>query len=116
MARAECSLLYLTEEVVRVAIEFELPKIPNWHQLLRPDLGGIEDIKIEVVLVSFWDDLYAKLPLRRCSILNGFPQISPVEIWILASKLQSFVPDKGMYSELRCENELNKRPFTLAID
>ena len=116
MARAECSLLYFTEEVVGVAIEFELTKIPDWHQLFRPDLGGIENIEIEVVLVSFWDGLYAKFPLGRCSILNGFPQIFPVEIWVLASKFQSLVPDKGMYSKLGGENELNERTFILAID
>jgi hypothetical protein len=116
VACTECQLFGFTEEVVDVAIEFELTKVANWHQLFGPDLGGIEDVEFEVMLVLFWNDLDAKFPLWKCSVFDGFPQIFAVEIWVLSGNFESFVPDQRVYTKLGCEDELDEGALIFAVD
>ena len=44
---AECDLLGLGEEIIRIAIEHQSAHGPQRHQLLRHDLGGIEHIEVK---------------------------------------------------------------------
>lgn len=46
----------------------------------------------------------------------NIPKVFAMEVWVLASEFQSFVPDKAVDTEVRCEVEFDKMPFTLGVD
>jgi hypothetical protein len=51
MASAESDLLGLSEELIGVLVQLKLTDIPDRHQFLGPDFGGIEDVEVEVMLL-----------------------------------------------------------------
>ena len=50
------------------------------NQFFRNDLGRIQQIEVESLLVLFFDNLHAEFPLGKVAVFDGFPQITPVEV------------------------------------
>jgi hypothetical protein len=78
---AEGNLLGLGEELVDTPVQAELADREKGNLVNRPDLGGVEDIKVEVVLVLLSDDLNEERPLGRTTALDGLFQILAVEVY-----------------------------------
>ena len=62
------------------------------------------------------DALNAKLPFGVGLVVDGFIQILAMKIWILSGKLQCFIPDQRMDTELRSEMKLHEMAFPFCID
>jgi hypothetical protein len=91
----EGDLLGLGEKVVRVAVKGQLPEALDRNQLFGNDFGGIKQVEVECILVLFLNDLDAQFPFGIVAILNGFPQIASVKVWVLTGDLLRFIPDVG---------------------
>jgi hypothetical protein len=55
-------LLGLGEIVLRVAIEGQLSDAPNRDELFGNELGGVEEIEVELEFVLLLDNLQAQFP------------------------------------------------------
>lgn len=71
VARAECGLLDLREKFVNGTIKDEFPDCLKGNEVLRPDLGSVENIKIKLVLVLLFNNLDCETPFRRTSIVDS---------------------------------------------
>jgi hypothetical protein len=112
---AEGDLLGLGEVLVDVAVQFVLTHVVDGNQLLWPDLGGIKGIELELVLVCLGKDLNTKVPLGEGSVVNGLVEVLSVEIGVLASKLESLVPDEAVNTKAWLEVELDKEALALGV-
>lgn len=52
MSSAESNLLSLREVLIRVAVQLKLADILDGYKLFGPDLCGIKNVELELVLVS----------------------------------------------------------------
>ncbi len=116
VADVEGGLLGLGEEVVRVAIEGHLAELLHRHQLLGDELGRVEQVEVELVLVSLFHHLHAQLPLEVVAHLDGLPHVAAVEVRVLASDLQRLVPDQRESTGHRLPVELDETADALGID
>ena len=116
VAGAESDLLGLGKELVGVAVKLHLTNVADGDEVLGPDLGGIENIKVELVLVLLGNGLDTKLPLGVGAVLNGLPEILAMEIRVLTSQLQGLIPDEGVDTELGSPDELDKVTLALGVD
>lgn len=80
MAGTEGDLFDFREEFIHRAIEDELSNRLQRNELFRPDLGGVQNIKIKLMLVLLFDNLNCKRPLRWAAIFNSLIKVLPVEI------------------------------------
>ena len=116
VASAEGDLLGLGEELVGVAVELHLTNVADGDQVLGPDLGSIENIEIELVLILLGNGLDTKLPLGVGTVLDGLPEIFAMEIGILTSQLQGLIPNEGVDTELGGPDKLDKVTLALGVD
>ena len=65
----ERHLLGLGEVVVRVAVQGHLADLADGQQVLGPDLGGVEDVEVELHLVLLGQRLDAQFPLEEVALL-----------------------------------------------
>lgn len=120
MACTERDLLCLGEVLIDSLIEYHLSDRLERHQLLWPNFRRIKNVKLELVLICLWNDLYGKCPLWWSTVLNRFVQVLPVEICtkvagecsdsgtsidsmrtgILTSDLERLVPNETMDTKL----------------
>ena len=98
MRGAKCRLLRLSEELIDVPVEDNLPDVLNWDEVLRPQLGSVENIKVEFMLTALGENLNAELPLGEVALLDGLVEILAVEVGVLPGKLEGFIPDEGVYA------------------
>lgn len=99
-----------------VAIKFEFSDVSNWEVLFGPDLGSIQRVEIEIVRLAFRDGLDTEVPFRVLASLDCGPKILAVEIGVLASQFQGFVPNETMHTKVRCEVELDEVGLPLGIE
>ncbi|KAI6772825.1 hypothetical protein HG530_003783 [Fusarium avenaceum] len=92
VAGTESNLLGLGEVLVDSSIQLEFTNVANGDKVLGPNLGSIKNVKVELVLARFLQNLDTKLPLGERAVFDGFFKILAMEIGVLTSKLQSFVP------------------------
>lgn len=52
----------------------------NWHGLCGPQLSGIKNVEIKVMLLRFWDSLNDRLPFGWTTVQDGFVEILAMEI------------------------------------
>jgi len=116
MASVERHLLRLSEEVVGVAVQRQLADLADGDKLLRDDLRCVEQVEIELVLVSRLDDLKAELPFREVATLNGFPEVAPVEVRITTAQEVGLVPDQRTHAFQGLPVKLDETPTALGID
>src|SRR2546421_7909607 len=116
MSRVERDLLRLSEEIIWIAIERHLANAPHRNQFFWYDFGCIQQIKSECELVRFLDNLHAEFVFGIISHLDGFPQITPEPIGVLASQLLCLVPDQRVHSQHWLPMELDEASLALFID
>jgi hypothetical protein len=104
----ERDLLRLREEIIGVTVERQPPHALKRHQLLGHDLGGIEQVEVEPVLLRLLDHLQAELPFGVRAVRDRFSQVAPVKVRILAGDLERLVPEHGVHAEQRLPVELHE--------
>ena len=73
MTGAEGDLLGLGKVIVGVAVEHHLAQRGDRHQLFGDQLGRVEDVELELMLVRLANDLYPQLPFRVIADFNRVP-------------------------------------------
>lgn len=69
----ERDLFNFREKVLHLAVEDKLPNLDQRNLFLRPDLGGIKNVEVEIIrIVPVFDDLNSEGPLRINPVFNGF--------------------------------------------
>jgi hypothetical protein len=63
------------------------------------------------VLVLLLHDLDSELELGIVAVLDRFPQVLAVEVWILARDLLRLVPDERVDAQLRLPVEFDEAAF-----
>ena len=114
VAGMKSNLLSFGKEVIGIAIESQLADALHRNDLFGNDLGRIEQIEIEIVLVFFFDDLNAKLPFGIVAVLNRFPKIAAMKVGIFTGDLLRFVPDNRVQTEQRLPVKLHEARFASA--
>ena len=94
MADMEGGLLGLGKEVVGVAVEGHLAELLHRHQLFGDDLGRVEQVEVELVLIGLFNHLHAQFPLEVVAHFDGLPHVTAVEVRVLAGQLQRLIPDQ----------------------
>src|SRR6185437_13527325 len=86
------------------------------NELLRNDLGRIEQIEWKTLFVFLLDDLNTELPFRKVAILDRFPEIATMKVRILPGNLLRLIPNNLVQSEQRFPVKLNKARFASGVD
>ena len=81
MASAIGNLLDLWEEFIDCAVENELSNTLERDILLRPNLGRIENIKIEIVFVFLFNGLDGEGPFGETAVDDSLFQVFSMEVW-----------------------------------
>jgi len=113
---AECDLLCFSEKLVHISVETKFTNVLGRNEILGPDFCRVENIEVEFVLSVLRDDLDTKFPFGVGAGFNGLVEVFAVEVWVLPAELECFVPDKGVYSELRGPGEFDEESFSLGIE
>lgn len=116
MSSAKGNLLRLGEEFVNIPVEFKLSNVSNWKNIFRPDLSGIEDVKVKLILSTLRADLYTEFPSRGHALVNSSVEIFSMEVGILTTDLQRLVPNKRVNSKGWCKVELDKRTDAVRVE
>lgn len=95
VAGLEGDLLGLGEVVGRVAVEGHLTENLEGSELLGKELGRIKEVEAIGLGLLLIDELNGELPRGGIARLNGLPEISTVEIGVLASEDLSLLPDES---------------------
>ena len=114
--RAEGDLLCLGEEIVDAAVEHQPADAAYRHLFLRNDLGGIEDVKCELVGEIVVEQLHPQLPFGEIAALDRVPQIAAMKVGVGAIDLERLVPYHGLQAELRLPVKLDESRFAPSID
>ena len=80
MAGAEGNLFGFREVLVDRPVENQLSNLDQRDKLLRPDLRGVENVEVELMLVSLRDDLNGERPLGRRAIQNSLVEVFAMEV------------------------------------
>ena len=115
MRRAEGHLLRLGKKVVWVAVEHHAANDLYRHQFLGDELGGVQDVKAELVGLLLAEDLHAQLPFWEGTSLDPFPQISAVEVRVGAGNFHGFVPHQRLRAVFGLPMELDERRLACLI-
>ena len=113
VARMKGHLLGLREKVIGVAIEGQLANAPDRDQFFGNDFGGIQQIEIERLLILFLNDLYPEFPFRIIAVLNSFPQIASVKVWVLPGNFLGFIPEDRVDTKDRFPVKFHKMRLPL---
>src|SRR6266511_4206751 len=116
MASTKGTLFNLREELVDGPVKHEFSNIMKRNEILGPNFGSVEDVKVKLVFVLLLDNLDGKVPFGENARFNGLFQILTVEICkglidiskiqrfkyehtrVLTAYFQSFVPDEAVYT------------------
>ena len=116
VGRIEGDLLGLGEVVVRVTVQHHLADRHHRHQRFGDQLGRIEDIEVEAVLVLLLDHLDAQLPLQRRAALDVIPHHAAVEVRVTSPQLLGFIPDQRAGTGHRLPVELDEARHAFTVD
>ena len=72
----------LSKEVVHIAIEYQPAHDAERQNFLRDNLGGVQNVEIEVVCKLLVEELKTEFPLRKIAVVNCMPQIPAVKVRI----------------------------------
>ena len=98
-----------------VAVQRHLADLHHRHQLLGDELGGVEQVEAELVLVLFLDDLQAELPFRIVARLDSLVEVAPVEVGVLARDQRGFLPHQRAHALQRLPVEFDEARYALSI-
>jgi hypothetical protein len=99
-----------------VAVEFKLSDISDGEVFFGPDLGCVKGVEVKIIGLAFGDRLDTEVPFRVLTTLNCGPKILAMEVGILSSQLQGFIPHETVHTKVRCEVELDKIRFSLRVE
>jgi hypothetical protein len=117
MAHVVSDLFHLGEEVGRVAIEGEAADRHGRRQLLRHDLGGVEQIDaLEVLILRVRHHLHGKLPFGERAGTDRVVQISAMEVGVDAAQRLRFLPYEAVDSEHGLPVELDQARPAVGCD
>ena len=114
--RAEGHLLRLGEEVVHRAVQDHPADDADRHLLLGDDLGGVQDVELELLREVVVEELHAQLPFREVPGLDRAPQVAAMEVRIGAIDLQRLVPHHRLQAQLRLPVELHIGGLPFRVD
>ena len=80
MGGREGDLLDLGKVLIDHSVQDQLAEFLQRHKLLGPDLGGVENVEVELMLVSLRDDLNGERPLGRRAIQNSLVEVFAMEV------------------------------------
>ena len=80
MAGTEGNLFGFREVLVDRPVENQLSNLDQRDKLFRPDLRGVENVEVELMLVSLRDDLNGERPLGRRAIQNSLVEVFAMEV------------------------------------
>lgn len=113
---AEGDLLDFGKVVYGVSVEGQSTDPLNGDQVLGNELGRVEQVEVEFVLVFLLDQLDTKIPLGVGASLDSVIEISSVEVGILAGELECLVPDERVCTEMRHPVVLDESGFAFSVD
>ncbi len=113
---AERHLFRLGEEIVDGAVEHETADRPNGDLFLGNELGGVENVELEVLRERLVEHLQAEFPLRAVAALDGFPQVAAVIVRIGAVDLHGFVPHHRLDTQFRLPVKLDEMRPAVGVD
>jgi hypothetical protein len=116
VARVEGHLLGLGKEVVGVAVEHQPADLLHRHHLLGNELGRIEQVEAERMLLVLRNHLHAELPFGEVAVLDGLPQVAAVKVRVLAGDLLRLVPYQAVDAELGLPVELHEVALAARVD
>ncbi|CAM5694861.1 hypothetical protein STENM36S_06811 [Streptomyces tendae] len=85
--RGEDRLLDLGEDVLRVAVELQLPEPDDRVVRVRPHLGQVERVEAVRRRLGHGHDLHADGPGREVAALDGLTQVALVRVGVLTGEL-----------------------------
>jgi len=115
MGSAKRNLLSLCKKLIDVTVELHLTDIADWEDILRPDLGSIEDVEVKLILAGLWADLDTEFPGWISALLNCVPEVAAMEVGVVSCELQSFIPDQRVHAEGWSPVELHERADAFGI-
>ena len=113
---AEGDLLVLGEHVVDVAVEGQPRDDAHRQDLLGDDLGGVEDVEVELVGEGLVEDLDAEVPLREVAAVDRGVQVAAVEVGVGAVDLERLVPHHRLHALARLPVELHEGGVAVGVD
>lgn len=116
MTGAEGNLFCLGKKFIHVAVQLQFANDTERDKILWPNLRGIQNVKIKIILVLFRDNLYGKVPFGVSLIVNGLHQVFAMEVRILAPELQGLVPDQRMHAQMGDPVEFDEMALSLLVD
>jgi hypothetical protein len=99
-----------------VAVEFKLSDISDGEVFFGPDLGSVKGVEVEIISLAFGNCLNSEVPFGVLTTLNCGPKILAMEVGILSSQLQGFIPHETVHTKVRCEVELDKVRLSLGVE
>ena len=115
-ARAEGRLLRLGEEVVRVAVEHHAADRQERELVLRPALGVVERVEVELRMVVVRHDLDAHLPLGEVAALDRVVEVLRGVADVAGLDLRRLVARQVLHALLRLERELAQDRLAPVVD
>lgn len=100
----------------RVAVELHGADPGDGNELLRDDLGAVEDVEVERELLLLRDELHAELVLRVRAGLDGVREIATEVVGVLAAELEALIPDETVLAEVRLPVVLDERALPVLVD
>ena len=116
VAGLEHDLLDLGEVVGGIDVEPQHAERLQGRQLLRDDLGGVQDVEAKGRGLVLVDNLDVELPLGEVPRLDGVPEILAVVVGVLAGDVLGLVPDKAGPALLRLEVPLDQLRLAIVGD
>ena len=89
---AECDLLCLGEEIVRIAIEGHFADHFNRHDLLGDELRGVQHIEGQRVRRRLVENLKTQLELGKVAAGDRFEQVTAMEVGVRGANLDCLIP------------------------
>lgn len=116
VAEVEGDLLGLGEEVRGVRVEREQADRLYRGQLLRHDLGRVQQVDaLEHLVVGVGEGLDAQFPLGVGTGLDRVGQVPAVEVGVHTGGDLCLLPHQGVHTELRLPVELHQGRRTLGV-
>ena len=116
VGRQEGRLLGLCEEVIDVSIQHHPADHPDRRDLLRDQLGRVQDVERQGIRLFLREQLHAELPLRKVAGFDGFIEVAAVEIRVGPGDLHRLVPARRLGAQFRPPVELDQRRLALGVD
>ncbi len=115
VCRTERHLLGFRKKIVGILKQSHLADQLYRNGFLRPQLCGVEYIKVKVVLLGLLNHLHAQLVFRIMSALYRVIEVAAVKVGVLAAYLLRLVAHKAVHSKHGLPMEFYKPRYALFV-